>query len=134
MRKKNIYIYINLAARRQKRNLQTDLDVEGITLLQQILNTCRVRGGIDSNILSELSTVTCSLHKVHKYLVPQSVGNFLVIRCLLPYFTLPEQDDRRMVLSQYGLNGKGVQKISFYTYIKGVTGGKDQTSGGCSLC
>jgi len=29
---------------------------------------------------------------------------------------------------------KGLQLSSLYIYTQGVTGGKDQTSGGCSLC
>jgi hypothetical protein len=50
-------MYIIVAARRQKRNLLTDLGVEGSIFLQQIFNTFRLGGGRDSNISSELSIV-----------------------------------------------------------------------------
>lgn len=55
--KKNTCIIV--AARRQKIYLLTDLGLEGNILLQQIFNTYRLRSGIDSNISSELSIVTC---------------------------------------------------------------------------
>jgi hypothetical protein len=50
-----IYIYIFVAARRQKRSLLTDLGLEESILLQQTFNTCGVRGGIDSSIGTEYS-------------------------------------------------------------------------------
>jgi len=39
---------------------------------------------------------------------------------------LPAVED----MTRYGLD----KKLYIYIYIQGVTGGTDQTSGGCSLC